>query len=95
MCSGPAIVHDGVIPDTSIAPGALPDAPATASGCFAVAKAEAVRRFERDYLRRVLDECGGNVSRAARIAGKERRAFGKLLKKYGIATHAEHAVQGG
>jgi DNA-binding NtrC family response regulator len=95
MCSGAAIVHDGVTPDASIAPGPAPDVPAAASGGFAVAKAEAVRRFERDYLRRVLDECGGNVSRAARIAGKERRAFGKLLKKYGIATHAEHAVQGG
>jgi len=54
-----------------------------------------VRCFERDYLRRVLDEAGGNVTRAARIAGKERRAFGKLLKKHSIAAHAEHVAQGG
>jgi DNA-binding protein Fis len=27
----------------------------------------------------------GNVTRAARIAGKERRALGKLLKKHGLS----------
>jgi len=95
MCSGAAIVHAGVAPDASTAPSPSPDFPAAASACFADAKAEAVRRFERDYLRRVLDECGGNVTRAARRAGKERRAFGKLLKRHGIATHAEHVAQGG
>jgi hypothetical protein len=26
----------------------------------------------------------GNVSAAARLAGKDRRAFGRVLKKYGI-----------
>jgi two-component system response regulator GlrR len=51
---------------------------------FQDAKAEAVRSFERDYVVNVLRQSGGNVTQAARIAGKERRAFGKLLKKYGI-----------
>jgi DNA-binding NtrC family response regulator len=51
---------------------------------FQDAKAEAVRLFERDYVVNVLRQSGGNVTQAARIAGKERRAFGKLLKKYGI-----------
>jgi DNA-binding NtrC family response regulator len=54
--------------------------------CFAEAKASAIKRFERDYLVDLLAEAGGNVSRAARIAGKERRALGKLLKKHGIQT---------
>ena len=54
-------------------------------GCFQQAKAEAVRQFECQYLRRVLDHTHGNVSHAARLAGKERRAFGKLMKKHGLA----------
>jgi transcriptional regulator of acetoin/glycerol metabolism len=32
----------------------------------------------------VLAESRGNVTIAARLAGKERRTFGKLMKKYGI-----------
>jgi DNA-binding NtrC family response regulator len=82
MCAGEWLHHDPPRP-------AVLDAgmPPVAIG-FAQAKAEAVRRFECDYLQRVLDEAGGNVTRAARLAGKERRAFGKLLKKYGIAGHA-------
>ncbi len=55
---------------------------------FAAAKAEAVNRFERDYLSRALELGQGCVTRAARLAGKERRAFGKLLKKHGLAHGA-------
>jgi DNA-binding NtrC family response regulator len=53
-------------------------------GGFNEAKARAIECFERDYLTRVLNECQGNVSQAARVAGKERRALGKLIKKHGI-----------
>lgn len=52
--------------------------------CFHQAKAEAVRLFEHEYVMSLLRRTGGNVTRAAQIAGKERRAFGKLLKKHGI-----------
>lgn len=48
------------------------------------AKAEAVRLFELEYLTRLLNETDGNVTKAARKAGKERRSFGKLIKKHGI-----------
>ena len=48
------------------------------------AKAKVIERFERDYLETLIAAAGGNVSAAARHAGKERRAFGKLLKKYAI-----------
>ena len=48
------------------------------------AKAMVIERFERDYLETLIAAAGGNVSAAARQAGKERRAFGKLLKKYAI-----------
>jgi transcriptional regulator with GAF, ATPase, and Fis domain len=41
-----------------------------------------IESFERDYLTRLMSEHRGNVSHAARTAGKDRRDFGKLLKKY-------------
>ena len=65
-----------------------PAADTPAIGSFQRAKAEAVRQFEREYLVAVLRQAHGNVTRAAHIAGKERRAFGKLLKKHGIDPHA-------
>ena len=48
------------------------------------AKARVLDQFERVYLSRALAQSGGNVSDAARRSGKERRAFGKLLKKHSI-----------
>jgi two-component system, NtrC family, response regulator GlrR len=55
---------------------------------FQRAKAEAVRQFERGYVLTVLRQAQGNVTRAAQLAGKERRSFGKLLKKHGIDRQA-------
>jgi DNA-binding NtrC family response regulator len=50
--------------------------------CFAAMKRAVIETFERDYLTRLMSEHRGNVSHAARTAGKDRRDFGKLLKKY-------------
>jgi len=43
---------------------------------------DAKRSFERGYLIDVLRACGGNVSRAARIAGRNRTEFYKLLARH-------------
>jgi DNA-binding NtrC family response regulator len=51
---------------------------------FRRAKERVIEAFEREYVRRALAVSGGNVSAAARRAEKERRTFGKLIKKYGI-----------
>lgn len=51
---------------------------------FRQAKAAAISEFERRYLEWLLTETKGNISAAARRAGKERRALGKLLKKHGL-----------
>jgi len=59
-----------------------------AVGGFAAAKARAIATFERAYLLRLMDETRGNVTQAARRADKERRALGKLLKKYAIPARA-------
>jgi two-component system response regulator GlrR len=57
---------------------------AAPGGRYHAAKAAAIACFERAYLRRVLEEAGGNVTRAAGIAGTERRTLGKLLKRHGL-----------
>lgn len=44
-----------------------------------------IRRFESDYIREALTQTEGNITRAAEIAKKERRAFTRLMTKYGIS----------
>jgi two-component system response regulator GlrR len=51
---------------------------------FRQAKTRAIAEFERRYLADVLSTARGNVTQAARLVGKERRAFGRLLKKHDI-----------
>jgi DNA-binding NtrC family response regulator len=48
------------------------------------ARAAMLAEFEKAYVCHALARSGGNVSQAARRAGKERRALGKLIKKHGI-----------
>jgi two-component system, NtrC family, response regulator GlrR len=90
MADGPSVGHGtaGLAGETAapapahLAPAGLPFQLSTDN--FQHAKACAMQAFERDYVLRVLGKTQGNVTRAAAIAGKERRAFGKLLKKHGI-----------
>jgi len=49
---------------------------------FKYLKARAVHQFEQQYLLELLDEHDGNISAAARVAGKNRRAFWELLRKH-------------
>ena len=49
---------------------------------FSEAKRAVLDAFERAYLQQVMRAHHGNVSRAARSARKERRDFGRLLKKH-------------
>ena len=45
---------------------------------------EARAEFEKVYLIRLLELCGGSAAKAAQIAGKYRADFYDLLKKHGI-----------
>lgn len=51
---------------------------------FRQAKARAVAAFEKNYLQSLLAESGGNISHAARLAGKDRSALRRLLQKHGV-----------
>jgi DNA-binding NtrC family response regulator len=51
---------------------------------FKVAKARAVAGFEKAYLMALLTRTAGNISLAARVAGKNRSDISKLAKKYGL-----------
>lgn len=51
---------------------------------FGEAKNREIEKFEQSYLTEALTKTHGNITKAAQLAGKERRAFGKLLKKYGL-----------
>jgi DNA-binding NtrC family response regulator len=68
---------------TQILPGdLLPDAPDPVS--FRAAKAMALRSFERRYVEEMLRRHQGNVTRAAQEAGKDRRVFGRMIKRLDV-----------
>jgi len=53
-------------------------------GSFSSEKKALVSKFEKKYIEKVLTRTAGNISEAARIAQKERRAFSRLMDKHGI-----------
>ena len=59
-----------------------------AGGTFRSMKARVIENFERSYIEQLLGANGGNVSQAARAAGKNRRAFFELMRKYRIASES-------
>ena len=82
-----------VITAADLALAAAPSSPAVAAVStradaaaplrpFNEAKRDVIDAFERTYLTQALRAHRGNVSRAAKSACKERRDFGRLLKKH-------------
>lgn len=51
---------------------------------FQKAKSEAVSHFEKNYIRSLLLAHQGNITKAAKAAQKNRRAFWELMRKYKI-----------
>lgn len=82
----------GCEPAPAIACDAIP---ALAHLSYRAAKSQALQEFDRAYLTQMVRRTRGNVTQAAILAGKERRAFGKLLKRYQIVsdTGADNSSQ--
>jgi DNA-binding NtrC family response regulator len=75
--------------DITLGSGGGGEGPAREAGGFREARARALARFEQDYVQDLMRRHDGNVTRAAREAQKERRAFGRLVKKYAHARPAD------
>lgn len=85
LLSDDEVLRLGPGPDAGhSSPSASGEPPCAALSAFNTARDEALQTFERQYLERLMHAACGNVSRAARLAGKERRCLGKLLKKHGL-----------
>jgi DNA-binding NtrC family response regulator len=52
------------------------------------AKEQNLQEFNAHYLGRILAECKGNVSQAARQCGLERQALQQIMRRYGIRADA-------
>lgn len=63
---------------------ALATQKATDRATFKAAKNEIISHFEQAYIKASLDRYCGNVTMAARMAQKHRRAFWALMKKHNI-----------
>jgi two-component system response regulator GlrR len=73
-------------PKSAISPEVilLPTPEAAPHESFKAAKWRAVMQFERKYIEGLLVSCEGNISKAARAAEKNRRAFWELIRKHKI-----------
>jgi two-component system response regulator GlrR len=75
LCDGETLTKDDI---------ELPSAGCALETSFKLSKAKVVAAFERDYIEAMLAVHTGNVSHAARSAGKDRRAFFELMRKHSI-----------
>jgi len=74
---------------TSLSRGVMPS-----GGSFQEMKEKVIEEFEIAFLSELLSTHHGNISRAARAAKKERRAFQRLLQKHGLDRQVFSAAWG-
>ena len=72
-----------VPPSPSAAAGARAGENIDVSVPFKVAKDALIDGFERSYLRAILEAAGGNMTKAARMAGIDRMYLHRLVQKHG------------
>jgi len=79
--SGEALLREYTVPPAANGAESLP---VRYSGPFKDLKDELIRSFEREYLTRLLSGSRGNIAKAAREAGLDRKHLYSLLHKYGL-----------
>ncbi len=84
LSEGRPVLHLSAVPEVYRAEPAANPRSALDAWNYRRAKACAMETFDRRFLETLLQAAHGNVSLAARIAGKERRDLGRLLRKYDI-----------
>src|SRR5881296_761135 len=57
---------------------------ANSDDSYYAAREKLLARFDRHYLTRVVLRAGGNLSKAARIAGVDRTTFYRLMERHGL-----------
>jgi len=73
--------------------GAEPGAGPTPLVPYEEARAQTLAAFRRSYLQRLLSQCDGNVSRAAREAGLSRRTLHRWLAEGTLTRHEAERPQ--
>jgi len=63
--------------------------PATARPTDMLGDRPTLEELKRRYIHRVVEESGGNISRAAAILGVDRRSLYRMLQRYGMAVRGE------
>lgn len=71
-------------------PAPMQDAAPTEA--FHAMKARVVQSFERSYIESILSSTNGNITEAARVAGKNRRALFELIRKHEITPASFRAA---
>ncbi|HVJ94871.1 MAG TPA: sigma 54-interacting transcriptional regulator [Labilithrix sp.] len=93
-----SVVLQSATPTLRRGQGAAPVAVGSGSGIdlsvpFRIAKDAVIDSFERGYLSQLLEAAGGNMSKAARMAGMDRMYLHRLVQKHGLrGTRAAQAA---
>jgi len=76
LCEGPIIHNSDLVISNSLS--------FIGGESLQQAKAKEIARFEKNYIQGLLHACKGNITKAARVAQKNRRAFWQLIQKHEI-----------
>jgi DNA-binding NtrC family response regulator len=74
-------------PATEPAAAAAVDVDGPPGESYHAARERLLSAFERRYLARLVQQAGGNMSKAARIAGVDRTTLYRLMERHSLERH--------